>query len=81
MFLFSYWVVGRLYFAQIALGSPPKNYYVQVDTGSDILWVNCVTCQRCPKKSDIQGVIFIEFCLMISRSAILFCGMIVLCID
>ncbi|KAJ0988977.1 hypothetical protein J5N97_007333 [Dioscorea zingiberensis] len=42
-----------LYFAQIGLGSPPKNYYVQVDTGSDILWVNCVTCQRCPKKSDI----------------------------
>ncbi|KAM0935782.1 putative nepenthesin [Dioscorea sansibarensis] len=45
-----------LYFAQIGLGSPSKNYYVQVDTGSDILWVNCVTCQRCPKKSDIEGV-------------------------
>lgn len=42
-----------LYFAKIGLGSPSKDYYVQVDTGSDILWVNCVGCTRCPKKSDI----------------------------
>ncbi|XP_073099847.1 aspartic proteinase 36 isoform X2 [Elaeis guineensis] len=42
-----------LYFAEIGIGTPPKKYYVQVDTGSDILWVNCVTCTRCPKKSDL----------------------------
>ncbi|XP_078153205.1 aspartic proteinase 36-like [Carex rostrata] len=42
-----------LYFAQIGLGTPSKNYYVQVDTGSDILWVNCISCSRCPKKSDL----------------------------
>ncbi|XP_038972625.1 aspartic proteinase 39-like isoform X2 [Phoenix dactylifera] len=42
-----------LYFAEIGIGTPPKTYYVQVDTGSDILWVNCVTCTRCPKKSDL----------------------------
>ncbi|KAL1298258.1 hypothetical protein HN51_042638 [Arachis hypogaea] len=42
-----------LYFTKLGLGSPPKDYYVQVDTGSDILWVNCVDCARCPKKSDI----------------------------
>ncbi|KAJ7973640.1 Aspartic proteinase-like protein 2 [Quillaja saponaria] len=42
-----------LYFATIGIGSPSKNYYVQVDTGSDILWVNCVECTNCPKKSDI----------------------------
>ncbi|KAG0455363.1 hypothetical protein HPP92_024655 [Vanilla planifolia] len=42
-----------LYYAQIGIGTPSTTYYVQVDTGSDILWVNCITCTHCPKKSDI----------------------------
>lgn len=42
-----------LYFAKIGLGNPSKDYYVQVDTGSDILWVNCINCDNCPKKSDL----------------------------
>ncbi|KEH42941.1 putative nepenthesin [Medicago truncatula] len=42
-----------LYFTKLGLGSPKKDYYVQVDTGSDILWVNCVECSRCPTKSQI----------------------------
>ncbi|KAK4282987.1 hypothetical protein QN277_014291 [Acacia crassicarpa] len=42
-----------LYYTKLGLGSPPKDYYVQVDTGSDILWVNCVDCVRCPRKSDL----------------------------
>ncbi|KAF3452475.1 hypothetical protein FNV43_RR02908 [Rhamnella rubrinervis] len=42
-----------LYFAKLGIGSPPKDYYVQVDTGSDLLWVNCIDCQKCPTKSDI----------------------------
>ncbi|RRT67120.1 hypothetical protein B296_00003824 [Ensete ventricosum] len=45
--------VCRLYFAEIGIGSPSKKYYVQVDTGSDILWVNCISCKRCPQKSDL----------------------------
>jgi hypothetical protein len=51
-----------LYFAKIGIGSPPKDYYVQVDTGSDILWVNCVGCSRCPKKSGL-GVCSSNFTL------------------
>ena len=43
----------RLYFAKLGLGSPPKDYYVQVDTRSDILWVNCVGCKSCLKKSGL----------------------------
>ncbi|CAK9327893.1 unnamed protein product [Citrullus colocynthis] len=42
-----------LYYARIGLGTPPNDYHVQVDTGSDILWVNCIGCSNCPKKSDI----------------------------
>ncbi|KAK9265556.1 hypothetical protein L1049_021562 [Liquidambar formosana] len=42
-----------LYFAKIGIGNPSKNYYVQVDTGSDILWVNCAGCSKCPLKSDL----------------------------
>ena len=43
----------RLYFTQIGIGTPAKSYYVQVDTGSDILWVNCVSCDTCPRKSGL----------------------------
>uniref|UniRef100_A0A5B6YJP9 Putative aspartic proteinase-like protein 2 n=1 Tax=Davidia involucrata TaxID=16924 RepID=A0A5B6YJP9_DAVIN len=42
-----------LYFAKIGIGTPSKDYYVQVDTGSDVLWVNCAGCDQCPKKSDL----------------------------
>ncbi|KAM3192613.1 hypothetical protein ACQJBY_069680 [Aegilops geniculata] len=42
-----------LYFTQIGIGTPAKSYYVQVDTGSDILWVNCVSCDTCPRKSGL----------------------------
>ncbi|KAI0492736.1 hypothetical protein KFK09_027012 [Dendrobium nobile] len=42
-----------LYYAEIEIGTPSKSYYVQVDTGSDILWLNCITCKHCPKKSDL----------------------------
>ncbi|XP_042440454.1 aspartic proteinase 39-like isoform X2 [Zingiber officinale] len=42
-----------LYYAEIAIGTPPTNFHVQVDTGSDLLWVNCISCVECPKKSDL----------------------------
>ncbi|KAJ0741843.1 putative nepenthesin [Helianthus annuus] len=42
-----------LYYTKIQLGSPPKDFYVQVDTGSDLLWVNCIECHNCPKTSGL----------------------------
>lgn len=39
-----------LYYAKIEIGTPPKSYYMQVDTGSDITWVNCIECTECPKR-------------------------------
>jgi hypothetical protein len=43
----------RLYYTKIEIGTPPKQYHVQVDTGSDILWVNCISCDKCPRKSGL----------------------------
>ncbi|XP_022864630.1 aspartic proteinase-like protein 2 [Olea europaea var. sylvestris] len=45
---------AALYYTKISIGSPPNDYYVQVDTGSDILWVNCKDCDRCPTKTDLN---------------------------
>ncbi|XP_059445821.1 aspartic proteinase 36 [Corylus avellana] len=42
-----------LYYAKIGIGTPPKDYYVQVDTGSDIMWVNCIQCTECPRRSSL----------------------------
>lgn len=43
----------RLYYARIGIGTPSKDYYVQVDTGSDIMWVNCIQCKECPRRSSL----------------------------
>ncbi|XP_022761690.1 aspartic proteinase-like protein 2 isoform X5 [Durio zibethinus] len=42
-----------LYYAKIGIGTPPKDYYLQVDTGSDLMWVNCIQCKECPKRSSL----------------------------
>lgn len=42
-----------LYYAKIGIGTPPKDYYVQVDTGSDIMWINCIQCTQCPRRSNL----------------------------
>ncbi|KAF5750454.1 aspartic proteinase-like protein 2-like [Tripterygium wilfordii] len=40
-----------LYFTKVKLGSPPREFNVQIDTGSDVLWVNCNSCSDCPQSS------------------------------
>lgn len=44
---------AALYYTKLTIGTPSKDYHVQVDTGSDILWVNCAGCMRCPSKSSL----------------------------
>ncbi|KAL8515885.1 hypothetical protein ACS0TY_014546 [Phlomoides rotata] len=43
-----------LYFTRVKLGTPPKEFYVQIDTGSDVLWVSCTSCSGCPTSSGLQ---------------------------
>ncbi|KAI3461348.1 hypothetical protein Pfo_018011 [Paulownia fortunei] len=47
------YLVG-LYFTRVKLGTPPKEFYVQIDTGSDVLWVSCNPCSGCPTSSGLQ---------------------------
>lgn len=51
--LYDYYDFCRLYYAKIGIGTPSKDYYVQVDTGSDIMWVNCKECKECPTRSSL----------------------------
>ncbi|GER34422.1 eukaryotic aspartyl protease family protein [Striga asiatica] len=47
------YLVG-LYFTRVKLGNPPKEFFVQIDTGSNVLWVSCNPCAGCPKSSGLQ---------------------------
>ncbi|KAE9618530.1 hypothetical protein Lal_00047197 [Lupinus albus] len=40
------------YFVRIGIGSPPRNQYVVIDSGSDIVWVQCQPCTQCYHQSD-----------------------------
>jgi len=50
----------RLYYTKVRMGTPPKEFNVQIDTGSDILWVNCNTCSNCPQYSELGVRILIS---------------------
>ncbi|WOL15252.1 aspartic proteinase-like protein 2 [Canna indica] len=43
-----------LYYTRVKLGNPPKEFYVQIDSGSDILWVTCDQCNGCPTSSGLN---------------------------
>ncbi|KAL2558841.1 Eukaryotic aspartyl protease family protein [Forsythia ovata] len=43
-----------LYYTKLAIGTPLNYYHVHVDTGSDVLWVNCEDCNMCPEKSHLK---------------------------
>ncbi|KFK43135.1 hypothetical protein AALP_AA1G084600 [Arabis alpina] len=43
-----------LYYTKVKLGTPPREFNVQIDTGSDVLWVSCTSCNGCPKTSELQ---------------------------
>lgn len=45
-----YWLLSRLYFTYILVGTPPKWYYLDMDTGSDLTWIQCdAPCRSCGK--------------------------------
>ncbi|KAI3797502.1 hypothetical protein L1987_32759 [Smallanthus sonchifolius] len=40
------------YFARVGLGTPAQSYYMVVDTGSDINWLQCQPCEDCYQQTD-----------------------------
>lgn len=40
------------YFARLGVGTPVKQYYMVLDTGSDINWIQCQPCVDCYQQSD-----------------------------
>ncbi|XP_042038510.1 aspartic proteinase 36-like [Salvia splendens] len=56
-----------LYFTNITIGTPPVDYHVHIDTGSNTLWVNCHDCESCPKKNRF-GVEFKRYDLAASST-------------
>ncbi|PWA50602.1 Aspartic peptidase [Artemisia annua] len=46
--------IGIIYYTKVQLGTPPRDYHVQIDTGSNVLWVNCKSCNGCPTSSRLH---------------------------
>lgn len=40
------------YFTQIGVGTPTRDQYMVLDTGSDVVWIQCEPCQECYSQSD-----------------------------
>ncbi|KAL6186582.1 hypothetical protein ACLB2K_042702 [Fragaria x ananassa] len=40
------------YFTRIDDGSPPKYLYMVLDTGSDVVWLQCAPCKHCYSQTD-----------------------------
>lgn len=40
------------YFARFGVGQPAKEYYMVIDTGSDISWLQCQPCTDCYQQTD-----------------------------
>lgn len=40
------------YFARIGVGRPGRSYYMVIDTGSDLSWLQCQPCSDCYQQTD-----------------------------
>ncbi|KAI3960900.1 hypothetical protein MKW98_019101 [Papaver atlanticum] len=45
-----------LYYTKLGIGTPPTDYFLLVDTGSDVLWVNCINCNPRANQTQIDGL-------------------------
>ncbi|XP_022759589.1 aspartyl protease family protein 2-like [Durio zibethinus] len=40
------------YFTRLGVGTPPRYLYMVLDTGSDVVWVQCSPCKKCYSQTD-----------------------------
>ncbi|KAI4311434.1 hypothetical protein MLD38_036333 [Melastoma candidum] len=40
------------YFARFGVGTPPRYLFMVLDTGSDVVWLQCAPCRKCYSQTD-----------------------------
>ncbi|KAK4746455.1 hypothetical protein SAY87_012767 [Trapa incisa] len=40
------------YFTRLGVGTPPRYVYMVLDTGSDVVWLQCAPCRKCYSQAD-----------------------------
>ncbi|KAI4374495.1 hypothetical protein MLD38_012482 [Melastoma candidum] len=40
------------YFSRLSIGNPPRPYFMVLDTGSDVTWLQCQPCSDCYSQTD-----------------------------
>ncbi|KAJ1377521.1 Xylanase inhibitor, C-terminal [Sesbania bispinosa] len=40
------------YFTRLGVGTPARNVYMVLDTGSDVVWLQCAPCRQCYSQTD-----------------------------
>ncbi|KAK6933449.1 Xylanase inhibitor, N-terminal [Dillenia turbinata] len=47
--------IAGLYFTSVRLGTPPKEYILQIDTGSSLTWIYCTGCVGCSTRNLLRA--------------------------
>ncbi|KAK6933443.1 Xylanase inhibitor, N-terminal [Dillenia turbinata] len=53
-------LIAGLYFASVKFGTPPKEYHLQIDTGSSLIWISCTGCIGCPTESLLEDLHYFD---------------------
>lgn len=40
------------YFIRVGVGTPAREQYLVIDSGSDVIWLQCIPCTQCYSQSD-----------------------------
>jgi hypothetical protein len=55
-------LICRRYYTSINIGNPARPYFLDVDTGTDLTWIQCDTpCTNCTKVRTISNHTLTEF--------------------
>ncbi|KAM2436299.1 hypothetical protein FF1_025813 [Malus domestica] len=48
-----------IYLTKVKIGSPPREFYVLIDTGSEVFWVSCSSCNVCPLFTGLGMLVYL----------------------
>lgn len=62
VFYYQFQCSYSLYYTQILVGNPPRPYHLDMDTGSDLTWIQCdAPCTSCAKVLPNCSCFYLEF--------------------